>query len=352
VGCGSGSEKLDTSPSAADAAGVTDGAGRATDAVAMRDLAIIDSPAGVATEARPAEPAADAPAMRDEVAVVLDGAGDSADRTVDAPGIDGPAPADGPDGAAGDAGVDGGGADAGPPRLPAGDKCTAAAQCQSGACTDGICCSQSCAVCQSCTAPGGTCGDIPLGDPDNEPAAACAGNMACDGEHGCKLASGRMCSDAPACASRACVDGVCCLQTACGLCESCALAGSLGVCTNVRGMSMAGNPHCPGTCDGNGACRNDSIGISPVTFDFGVVPVGGKSAERAFQLTNKALTAARLAPATTEEFLVVATDCPAMTAPGATCSVTVRFQPISAGKKYGYLVVSDAGSAFLTGQGM
>jgi hypothetical protein len=90
-----------------------------------------------------------------------------------------------------------------------GKKCSAAADCASGFCTDGVCCDQACGgLCQACTAAkkgsgaDGSCGAIKVGvDPDGEcvmqAAATCGFTGNCDGAGACKLyVSGTVCVNA------------------------------------------------------------------------------------------------------------------------------------------------------------
>ncbi len=78
------------------------------------------------------------------------------------------------------------------PKKPLGQTCSAAKECQSGACVDGVCCDGACAgTCMSCKLPGslGQCKAIPDGqNPDAEcagSAAACSGT--CDGKGACRF---------------------------------------------------------------------------------------------------------------------------------------------------------------------
>jgi len=110
------------------------------------------------------------------------GAGGSSD---DGPGAGDPevAPTPGVDMAAPDA-----------PLLANGAACTAAGQCSSNFCVDGICCNSACAgACQACdsASSAGTCSPIADGqDPDNEcaqqPASTCGTNGACNGSGACR----------------------------------------------------------------------------------------------------------------------------------------------------------------------
>ena len=66
-----------------------------------------------------------------------------------------------------------------------GASCTGNGECRSGACVDGVCCTQGCGACQECKGPGGTCRNISVNDPDTYPANACTGGSACNGSGQC-----------------------------------------------------------------------------------------------------------------------------------------------------------------------
>jgi hypothetical protein len=197
------------------------------------------------------------------------------------------------------------------PMAIVGQPCAAAAECATGFCEDGVCCSSACtSVCASCNAPGaaGTC--LPLAAGTSCTGWRCAGDLLespslCDGRGACQLGPlfacapfrcdpsrnqcftgcatdeqctpgsqcrgnscapprGAVCQHNDECASGFCADGVCC-NTACrGPCASCGLPGYLGTCTPVasgavdpRGVCVdQGAASCGtmGRCDGGGAC--------------------------------------------------------------------------------------------------
>lgn len=166
--------------------------------------------------------------------------------------------------------------DAAPPppdtRLPLGRRCSVASDCESGSCTDGVCCGSACnALCYACNLPGmeGTCQPIPAGqDPGGEcvqdPAATCGHDGTCDGTGACRRYPAGMqcepgkCASALESAARTCDgNGVCqagtsrscapnaCAGSSCGtvcaadtdcqtgfLCEA-------GTCQNKRSMGAA-----------------------------------------------------------------------------------------------------------------
>ncbi|MBK8256421.1 MAG: hypothetical protein IPK82_27600 [Polyangiaceae bacterium] len=137
--------------------------------------------------------------------------------------------------------------------------CSAASQCQSGFCADGVCCNNACSgTCQACTnaktgGVTGTCSNVTVNtDPDNECTAECNGTGACE------AVGGTACTTNAQCQSGFCVDGVCCNSACTFSCTACSLAKTgvaSGTCANV---SAGTDPdvECPGTtnCNGNGQC--------------------------------------------------------------------------------------------------
>lgn len=66
-----------------------------------------------------------------------------------------------------------------------GSACSAATECLSGNCIDGVCCNTACgALCQACNIAGsiGTCANVPAG---SDPASECAGAVNCNGAGAC-----------------------------------------------------------------------------------------------------------------------------------------------------------------------
>jgi hypothetical protein len=168
------------------------------------------------------------------------------------------------------------------PQLDDGATCSAAGQCRSRSCTDGVCCATACVgQCMSCggVTPG-TCVNHAAGsDPDGE----CAQGLACTGMGACfsrctqdnpdcesgyycsaagactpKKAVGMPCGAANECQSTFCTDGVCCVEACTEVCKSCNLAGQIGACTFVPdGDRDPGGPNAcgpPRRCDGAGTC--------------------------------------------------------------------------------------------------
>ncbi len=139
--------------------------------------------------------------------------------------------------------------------FPTGAACTLGAECVSGNCVDGVCCSSACGgTCKACNVAGsiGTCTNISAGqDPANE----CAGTQVCDGAGLCVKANGDPCATATECLSGSCVDGVCCNSACSGTCKACNVSGSVGTCSNVPANTDPAN-ECAGAtnCNGAGAC--------------------------------------------------------------------------------------------------
>ena len=87
-----------------------------------------------------------------------------------------------------------------------GATCTAASDCASGFCVDGLCCEEACAgTCRACNLPGaaGTCANVPVGNTDlggncaATAASQCGNSGVCDGNGGCsKWGASTICSAA------------------------------------------------------------------------------------------------------------------------------------------------------------
>lgn len=171
------------------------------------------------------------------------------------------------------------------PKKVNGELCSAANQCASGFCADGVCCNTACDEgCDRCTT--GTCTVVDGGTPGERPSCtpylcngtsascprSCSSSSECVGMAGCinlacggKLGNGQSCaaSDAGACASGFCADGVCC-DTACGgPCDRCDLATGRGTCQLTPGAADAGcgtlrcgatSATCPTTCATSADC--------------------------------------------------------------------------------------------------
>ncbi len=154
---------------------------------------------------------------------------------------------------------------AGACKLPNGDSCTAATDCVSGFCADGVCCNTACNTsCQACTnakkgsGVDGTCSTIAAGtDPDNE----CGGAANCNGSGACGLfANGTACAANAECSSTFCVDGVCCNAACNTSCQACTFAkkgnGTDGTCGNISsGLDPDAECAGAGICNGAAACK-------------------------------------------------------------------------------------------------
>ncbi len=158
-----------------------------------------------------------------------------------------------------------------------GAPCSAAADCDSGHCADGVCCRTPCAgACDACNVQGkeGECTPSAAGAP-GEPTCSpylcdgasgacpatcdspddCAANVCVAGACPSPGANGDPCTAPTDCDSSFCADGVCCESECAGGCEACDNAGSAGTCQpDLAGAP--GDPSCsPYVCDGvTGVC--------------------------------------------------------------------------------------------------
>ncbi len=142
--------------------------------------------------------------------------------------------------------------------LPNGAGCASAAQCGTGLCVDGVCCTSTCTgTCKSCNVAGsaGTCANVPANQEDT---GTCSGTNVCNGSGTCKKKAGQTCSLASECLSNFCVDGVCCNNACTTTCQSCAVTGSVGTCSNVPlgDKDLVATTTCTGSnaCNGAGQC--------------------------------------------------------------------------------------------------
>lgn len=154
-----------------------------------------------------------------------------------------------------------------PPGSPDGDSCSADTECESGFCTDGVCCQSACGGgvddCQACHGPAtggadGLCLPNTVGSACGSASTECSGQDTCDGAGTCVIndfAAGTSCGN---------IGNDCSAQDTCdgsGLCE-----------VNDFGVGVAcGDPtntECNGAdlCDGNGACDNHLV---PLGADCG-----------------------------------------------------------------------------------
>ena len=151
-----------------------------------------------------------------------------------------------------------------------GDPCSAAVQCLSGFCIDGVCCNTGCAgTCQACNlaAAPGACTALPLGQQDPDATTPCAGPLQYCSAGTCaqnKKPNGVPCAVAADCGSGFCADGVCCDGACTATCQACNLPGLAGRCAPVPAGAPDGNatPACaaPQYCDGAGTCAAGSRG--------------------------------------------------------------------------------------------
>ena len=148
------------------------------------------------------------------------------------------------------------------PRLgDIGTVCAVNADCLSGSCVDGVCCSSAaCGGCQSCSVAGslGTCAPLPALTKD--PKVACIGDSSCDGAGHCALDNGNVCATNVDCVSGFCTDGVCC-ESACNQqCYSCNQVGQQGKCATITGGT---DESASMTCSGLLRCVVPLGGLAP-----------------------------------------------------------------------------------------
>jgi MYXO-CTERM domain-containing protein len=128
--------------------------------------------------------------------------------------------------------------------LAGGVACTAALDCQSRFCVDGVCCESSCeGSCLRCGASGKCEKVLAAADP-----GTCAGTLACDAQGACKKALGSTCRAGDECSTGFCADGFCCNSSCDGACDVC--NATPGTCT-IAPEGTAGTPSCsPNRCNG------------------------------------------------------------------------------------------------------
>jgi hypothetical protein len=141
-----------------------------------------------------------------------------------------------------------------------GKACSAAGDCASGNCVDGVCCASSaCGTCQSCAVPGSVGACAPVAKFTDDPDSDCAGANTCNGHGACQLKNGSACQGASACVSQQCADGVCCDESCTGTCYGCNQPGSEGTCKPIDGAQ----DHSAATaCEGATICTTAS-GTTP-----------------------------------------------------------------------------------------
>jgi centrosomal CEP192-like protein len=105
----------------------------------------------------------------------------------------------------------------------------------------------------------------------------------------------------------------------------------------------------------------ESISLSPKALNFGTIHVGVTSTAQSIAVSNVGPTTVTfsgfaLAGTAAADYLINPTNCPAMIAPGATCTVKVAFKPTITGTRKAMLNVKNNGggspaTASLTGVG-
>lgn len=194
------------------------------------------------------------------------------------------------------------------PQLTTGTACTAAKQCQSGNCSNSICCpagqtscngvcknlatdSANCGMCAKpcaasscangkvtaastcngsgvCTSPTPTdCSSNMCADATKCAGACTPGSATCGVGKYCDLtgacqpakANGTTCASGSECTSGVCADGVCCNSACGGQCQACNEGGNAGTCVTITGTPRGSRPACAGTqATCAGACSGAS----------------------------------------------------------------------------------------------
>ena len=142
-----------------------------------------------------------------------------------------------------------------------GQKCSAASECVSGSCADGLCCDKPCdGACVACNLPGkpGTCSPLAARTPDPAATPPCTVTSLCNGAGACKSADGQQCTQAMDCAGGSCADGFCCDADCAATCMACNGTGKVGTCWPIPKLKPDNNATttCAGNrvCDGAGTC--------------------------------------------------------------------------------------------------
>ncbi len=139
------------------------------------------------------------------------------------------------------------------PKRATGATCTAANECASGFCTDGICCGAgSCPTCQSCNVAGnlGTCADAPAGSSDSACTAnpPCGNTGTCNGAGACTQAASSV-----ACGTTTCTGSTLSQVSQCNGSGSCA-APATSSCVPYN----CGTNACKTSCQNNADCISNS----------------------------------------------------------------------------------------------
>ncbi len=173
--------------------------------------------------------------------------------------------------------------------IPDGTTCSLGADCESGACVDGVCCNTPCTgSCAACDVPGaiGTCTAV-VGTPHGTRscglfatctssgcATTCASSADCVASAYCagtvcaaKKTNGAGCSASGECASAHCVDGVCCDAACGGACEACDATGKVGTCSAITGAPHGTRPACGGVGAGT-TCGNTCDGLDRAKCNY------------------------------------------------------------------------------------
>jgi Abnormal spindle-like microcephaly-assoc'd, ASPM-SPD-2-Hydin len=238
--------------------------------------------------------------------------------------------------------------------------------CGAGSCVDGRCCVQTCAVCQSCTGPGGTCVAIPAGQQDNVPARACVTPAMCNGQGSCVTPACEVTVRPPrqdfgsVAVGSASTVFTFMVESTCSTSVTIRSSSPNEFTIQTNGCTdgvAPGNPCAVGVVfrPGAGGAREGRLNVVPAmgqatsstltgtgqiaqlvwkpdTVQFGRVPVGDQRVQEGITLTNvgTAPTAPIQFPPQAP-FSVYKTSCQTL-APNQSCDVVVQFAPEQVGQ--------------------
>jgi hypothetical protein len=262
-----------------------------------------------------------------------------------------------------------------------GEACTPNVACGEGSCVDGRCCVQTCGICQSCTGAAGTCVNIPMGLPDNEPARSCVAPLSCNGVGACQqpnceinLMPGKHDFGAIAVGgssqiftftvrtscpttvnptssnprefiivTNGCVGGV-------GPGKPCTLGvqfqpAAAGSRTGVLTVAMAAGASVGASASASlgGTGQVATLGWKPTGVQFGKVPVGTRATQGITLFNSGATATGPLTITTAPPFMIAQNGCQAPLAPGQTCELVMMFFPQKDGPANGTVVASAPG---------
>jgi len=192
-----------------------------------------------------------------------------------------------------------------------GAACSAAGECSSALCVDGVCCDKPCTgACEACNSTGklGVCSPISGPPAAQHPSCApyvsctagacattcstdadcCGSRDACCKDTTCpttfqgaycsggtcvaKQLNGAAATGARECLSGFVADGVCCDAPCTGQCEACNLSGKIGTCSAITGAPRGSRPPCEASTSLECAARCDGVATGICTFPPSTTP--------------------------------------------------------------------------------